>query len=83
MGPIGFGGRFSEPTMASTRAHLVLRRSRASSFILLAGHGSITAAAALDAAIDLAEELERAPQLTMLLRGMRHTVVSAVAIAKF
>lgn len=51
--------------------------------ILLASHGSITAAAALDAAIDLAEELERAPQLTMLLRGMPHTVVSAVDIAKF
>jgi ribulose-5-phosphate 4-epimerase/fuculose-1-phosphate aldolase len=44
--------------------------------MLLANHGSIVSAASLDAAVDLAEELEAACQLTMLLRGAPHTVLT-------
>lgn len=36
--------------------------------VLLANHGSVVAAATLDAAVDLAEELETAAQVTLLLR---------------
>jgi ribulose-5-phosphate 4-epimerase/fuculose-1-phosphate aldolase len=44
--------------------------------MLLANHGSIIAAPSVDAAIDLAEELEAACQLTMLLRGTPHSTLS-------
>jgi 3-dehydro-4-phosphotetronate decarboxylase len=37
--------------------------------LLLAQHGSVAAAAGVDAAVDLAEELETAAQLTLLLDG--------------
>lgn len=44
--------------------------------ILLANHGSVIAAATLDGAVDLAEELETAAQLTLLLRGVPHLELS-------
>jgi 3-dehydro-4-phosphotetronate decarboxylase len=40
-----------------------------SAVLLLAQHGSVVAAAGIDAAVDLAEELETAAQLTLVLEG--------------
>lgn len=44
--------------------------------VLLANHGSVVAAPTLEAAIDLAEELESAAQLTLLLRGATTTTTN-------
>lgn len=44
--------------------------------VLLANHGSVVAATSLDGAVDLAEELETAAQLTFLLRGLPHLELS-------
>lgn len=49
--------------------------------LLLANHGPIVAAADLDAAIDLAEELETAAQLTLLLRQAPAVPLTDAAIA--
>ncbi|PJJ72870.1 L-fuculose-phosphate aldolase [Diaminobutyricimonas aerilata] len=46
----------------------VARLAPANAVVLLANHGSVVAAAGLDAAVDLAEELETAAQVTLLLR---------------
>jgi ribulose-5-phosphate 4-epimerase/fuculose-1-phosphate aldolase len=43
--------------------------------ILLANHGSVVAGDTLDSAVDLAEELETACQLTVVLRGHPHTTL--------
>ncbi|WP_432941990.1 class II aldolase/adducin family protein [Kribbella sp. CA-253562] len=40
--------------------------------ILLANHGSVVAGTSLDAAVELAEELETAAQLSLLLRDLPH-----------
>jgi ribulose-5-phosphate 4-epimerase/fuculose-1-phosphate aldolase len=49
--------------------------------LLLANHGPIVAAATLDSAIDLAEELETAAQLTLLLRQAPAVTLDAAAVA--
>ena len=49
--------------------------------LLLANHGPIVAAASLEAAIDLAEELETAAQLTFLLRDTPAVALDADAVA--
>ena len=49
--------------------------------LLLANHGPVVAAATLDAATDLAEELETAAQLTLLLRQAPAVALDAAAIA--
>jgi len=50
--------------------------------MLLANHGSLVAASSLNAAIDLAEELEAAAQLTILLRGARHVQLGPDDVAE-
>jgi ribulose-5-phosphate 4-epimerase/fuculose-1-phosphate aldolase len=50
--------------------------------ILLANHGPVVAAPTLDAAIDLAEELETAAQLTLLLRQAPARALAADAVAE-
>lgn len=47
----------------------VARHAAAHGTVLLANHGSVVAAPTLDGATDLAEELEAAAQLAVLLRG--------------
>ena len=49
--------------------------------LLLANHGPIVAAASLEAAIDLAEELETAAQLTLLLRQTPAVPLTDAAVA--
>ncbi|MGO4534765.1 class II aldolase/adducin family protein [Leifsonia sp. 2MCAF36] len=49
--------------------------------LLLANHGPIVAAASLDAAIDLVEELETAAQLTLLLKQAPAVALDAAAVA--
>ncbi|MGN7800174.1 class II aldolase/adducin family protein [Leifsonia sp. 22587] len=49
--------------------------------LLLANHGPVVAAATLDAAIDLAEELETAAQLTLLLKQAPAVALDAAAVA--
>jgi ribulose-5-phosphate 4-epimerase/fuculose-1-phosphate aldolase len=49
--------------------------------ILLAHHGQVVAAPTLDAAIDLAEELETAARLTLLLSGSPARELDADAVA--
>jgi ribulose-5-phosphate 4-epimerase/fuculose-1-phosphate aldolase len=49
--------------------------------LLLANHGPVVAAPTLDAAIDLAEELEAAAQLTLLLRQAPAVALDAAAVA--
>jgi len=49
--------------------------------LLLANHGPVVAAATLDAAIDLAEELETAAQLTLLLKRAPAVALDAAAVA--
>lgn len=49
--------------------------------LLLANHGPVVAASTLDAAIDLAEELETAAQLTLLLRQAPAIALDAAAVA--
>ncbi|WP_199521524.1 class II aldolase/adducin family protein [Jiangella anatolica] len=46
---------------------------------LLANHGSVVAAGAVDVAADLAEELESAAQLALLLRGLPYRKLPAVS----
>jgi ribulose-5-phosphate 4-epimerase/fuculose-1-phosphate aldolase len=43
--------------------------------MLLANHGSVVAGETLDSAVDLAEELETACQLAIVLRGHPHTTL--------
>ena len=50
--------------------------------ILLANHGSVTAGETLDSAVDLAEELEAACQLAIVLRGHPHTTLDPAEIAR-
>ena len=52
-----------------------------SAVLLLAQHGSVTAGVDLDTAVDLAEELETAAQLTLLLAGTAARELSAEAVA--
>ncbi|WP_348789450.1 class II aldolase/adducin family protein [Leifsonia sp. NPDC080035] len=49
--------------------------------LLLANHGPVVAAASLDAAIDLAEELETAAQVGLLLHGSPAVPLDAAAVA--
>ncbi|WP_285114904.1 class II aldolase/adducin family protein [Leifsonia sp. fls2-241-R2A-40a] len=49
--------------------------------LLLGNHGPLVAAASLDAAIDLVEELETASQLTLLLRQAPAVALDAAAVA--
>jgi ribulose-5-phosphate 4-epimerase/fuculose-1-phosphate aldolase len=49
--------------------------------LLLANHGPVVAARTLEAAIDLAEELETAAQLTLLLKQAPAVALDAAAIA--
>jgi len=49
--------------------------------LLLANHGPVVAASTLDQAIDLAEELETAAQLTFLLRQAPAVALDAAAVA--
>lgn len=49
--------------------------------LLLANHGPVVAARTLDAAIDLAEELETAAQVTLLLRQAPAVALDAAAVA--
>lgn len=50
--------------------------------LLLANHGPVVAAATLDAAIDLAEELETAAQLTLLLKQAPAVALDAASVAE-
>jgi ribulose-5-phosphate 4-epimerase/fuculose-1-phosphate aldolase len=49
--------------------------------ILLAQHGPVVAGESIDAAVDLAEELETAAQLTLLLGGRSARLLSAAEVA--
>lgn len=49
--------------------------------ILLANHGPVVAGATLDAAVDLAEELEAAAQLALLVAGLPHRRLTAAQVA--
>ena len=49
--------------------------------LLLANHGPVVAASTLDQAIDLAEELETAAQLTLLLKQAPAVALDAAAVA--
>lgn len=49
--------------------------------LLLANHGSVVAGAHLDAAVDLAEELEAAAQVVLLLAGAPHRRLTAAQVA--
>lgn len=49
--------------------------------ILLAQHGSVVAGEGIDAAVDLAEELETAAQLTLLLDGRAPRLLSPADVA--
>ena len=49
--------------------------------LLLANHGSVVAGARLDAAVDLAEELEAAAQVVLLLHGVPHRRLTAAQVA--
>lgn len=49
--------------------------------LLLANHGSVVAGTSLDAAVDLAEELEAAAQLVLLLAGVPHRRLTADQVA--
>jgi ribulose-5-phosphate 4-epimerase/fuculose-1-phosphate aldolase len=49
--------------------------------LLLANHGSVVAGAHLDAAVDLAEELEAAAQVVLLLQGVPHRRLTAAEVA--
>jgi ribulose-5-phosphate 4-epimerase/fuculose-1-phosphate aldolase len=53
----------------------------ASPVILLAQHGPVVAGDTLDAAVDLAEELETAAQLTLLLDGRSPRLLSPAEVA--
>ena len=60
--------RYADPGSAELAA-AVAERAPDHPVLLLANHGPVVAAGSLDAAIDLAEELEAAAQLTLLLRA--------------
>ncbi|WP_129339563.1 class II aldolase/adducin family protein [Cellulomonas endophytica] len=49
--------------------------------LLLANHGSLVAGPDLDAAVDLAEELEAAAALALALHGVPHRALGAAAVA--
>jgi ribulose-5-phosphate 4-epimerase/fuculose-1-phosphate aldolase len=49
--------------------------------ILLANHGSVVAGTSLDAAVELAEELETAAQLSLLLRDLLHVQLTPAQAA--
>lgn len=49
--------------------------------LLLANHGSVVAGTGLDAAVDLAEELEAAAQVVLLLHGVPHRRLTAAQVA--
>ena len=59
----------------------VARLAPTAAVLLLANHGSVTAGADLDAAADLAEEVEAAARLYFLLRGGPYRTLSAEAVA--
>jgi len=59
----------------------VARLAPTAAALLLANHGSVTAGADLDAAADLAEELEAAARLHFLLRGGPYRTLTAEAVA--
>jgi ribulose-5-phosphate 4-epimerase/fuculose-1-phosphate aldolase len=50
--------------------------------LLLANHGGVTAAAGLDRAVDLAEELEAAARLNFTLTGLPHRGLTAAQVAE-
>ncbi|GIG26700.1 class II aldolase/adducin family protein [Cellulomonas denverensis] len=49
--------------------------------LLLANHGSVVAGTSLAAAVDLAEELEAAAQVVLLLAGLPHRRLTAAQVA--
>lgn len=49
--------------------------------ILLANHGPVVAGAGLEAAVDLAEELEAAAQVALLVAGLPHRRLTAAQVA--
>ncbi len=49
--------------------------------LLLANHGSVVAGTHLDAAVDLAEELEAAAQVVLLLHGVPHRRLTPAQVA--
>lgn len=62
-------------------AAAVASRAHGHPVLLLANHGPIVAARDLDAAIDLAEELEAAARLTLQLRTLSPVLLDAAAVA--
>ena len=66
-------GELASGVAAAAPGHAVL---------LLANHGSLVAAPTLDAAIDLAEELETAAQLTLLLKQAPAVALDAASVAE-
>ncbi len=55
--------------------------ARSAPALLLSNHGSLVAADHLDAAVDLAEELEAAAQVVLLLHGVPHRRLTAAQVA--
>ncbi|MDN4613362.1 class II aldolase/adducin family protein [Leifsonia sp. F6_8S_P_1B] len=69
------------PPGSADLARGVAERATGHAALLLANHGPIVAAATLEAAIDLVEELETAAQLTLLLRQAPARPLDATAVA--
>jgi ribulose-5-phosphate 4-epimerase/fuculose-1-phosphate aldolase len=69
------------PPGSADLARGVAERAAGHPALLLANHGPIVAAATLEAAIDLVEELETAAQLTLLLRQAPARPLDAAAVA--
>jgi ribulose-5-phosphate 4-epimerase/fuculose-1-phosphate aldolase len=70
------------PPGSTALADGVAEAARRSPVMLLAQHGPMVAAATLTAATDLAEELETAAQVSLLLTGRRPTTLSAAESAQ-
>ncbi|WP_307807084.1 class II aldolase/adducin family protein [Naasia sp. SYSU D00057] len=71
---------YAAPGTAELAAGVEALAGRAA-VLLLAQHGCVVAAAGIDAAVDLAEELETAAQLTLLLDGRPARMIPADRIA--
>lgn len=65
---------------SSELAENVAARASGYPVLLLANHGLLVGAATLDGAIDLAEELETAARLTLLVRGTPAVALDAAAV---
>ncbi|QZN85500.1 class II aldolase/adducin family protein [Cellulomonas sp. C5510] len=59
----------------------VADRAGTAPVLLLANHGSVVAGTHLDAAVDLAEELEAAAQVVLLLHGVPHRRLTPAQVA--